>query len=86
MILYNILSILMGVFLIYTTIGMYKDKIIKASISMDILSVMLIVIGILGFIVEEEYYKYLIFSMLFIVIALVFIYLFTLKKTKKQGK
>lgn len=86
MILYNIFSILMGVFLIYTTIGMYKDKIIKASISMDILSVMLIVIGILGFIVEEEYYKYLIFSMLFIVIALVFIYLFTLKKTKKQGK
>ena len=76
----------MGIFLIYTTIGMYKDKIIKASIAMDILSLMLIAIGVLGFIVEEEYYKYLIFAMLFIVIGLVFIYLFTLKKTKKQSK
>lgn len=86
MILYSVISIAMALVLIYSSIGMYKEKMIKHAIAIDALSLVLLALSILGFIVIEDYHKYLIFAMLGIVIILVFIYYFSNKKNPNRRK
>jgi hypothetical protein len=86
MILYSVISIIMSLVLIYSSIGMYKDKMIKHGLAIDGLSLILLALSILGFVLEEDYHKYLIFSMLGIVIILVFIYYLSNKKNPNKRK
>ena len=86
MILYSIISIVMSIVLIYSTIDMYKEKMIKHAISIDALSLILLGLAILGFILESDYHKYIIFSMLGIVVILVFIYYLSNKKNPNRRK
>ena len=86
MILYSIISIVMSLVLIYSSIGMYKTKQLKQAITIDVLSSCLITLSILGFILEDDYHKYLIFSMLGIVVVLIFIYYFSNKNNPNKSK
>jgi hypothetical protein len=86
MILYSIFSILVAIVLIYSSIGMYKDKLIKSAITTDVLSLILIGLAVCGFIISEDYHKYIIFSMLGIVISLVLVYYLSNKKNPKKTK
>ena len=86
MILYSVISIIMSLVLIYSSIGMYKEKLHKHAISIDILSIILLGLSVLGFILDEDYHQYLIFSMLGVVIVLVMIYYFSTKKNPNRRK
>ena len=86
MILYSVISIVMSLVLIYSSIGMYKEKMIKYGAIIDGLSLVLLVLAIFGFIINEDYHKCLIFSMLAIVIILVFVYYISNKKNTIKKK
>ena len=86
MILYSVISIVMSIVLIYSSIGMFKEKLIKQGLAIDGLSLILLTLAVFGFILEEDYHKYLIFSMLGIVVVLVFIYYISNKKNPNNRK
>lgn len=86
MILYSVISIFMAFVLIYSSIGMFKEKLIKQGLAIDGLSLILLTLAVFGFILEEDYHKYLIFSMLGIVVVLVFIYYISNKKNPNNRK
>jgi hypothetical protein len=65
---------------------MFKDKIIKTAISIDLLSIVLITLAVLGFILPKDYHMYLTFIMLAVVLALIIIYFMSNKKNPKNRK
>ncbi|MBO5711319.1 MAG: hypothetical protein J6R47_00635 [Acholeplasmatales bacterium] len=83
-IFYNIVSIITSVLVVIYSINLYKLKKIVYAIASNVLSVLLLATGIVGFIVPKEYEFIVIMAMLVLCILMVCIYVFSAKKKKDK--
>ena len=84
-IFYNIASIVISILVVFYSINLYKLKKICFGVLSNVLSVLLLAAGVVGFIIKEEYDFIVIIVMLVLCLLMVCVYVFSAKKKKDEN-